>query len=37
MHYWVKWGNAKNAFFPQMFSSALPEFNQLLDFINLFD
>ena len=37
MHYWVKWGNAKKCIFPSNVFSALPEFNQLLDFINLFD
>jgi len=29
--------NAKIVFFPQCCISALPEFNQLLDFFNLFD
>ena len=32
-----KWRNAKIAFFPQCCLSALPEFNQRLDFFNLFD
>jgi len=37
LHYLVKRRNAKIAFFPQYRISALPEFNQLLDFFNLFD
>jgi len=37
LHYLVKRGNAKIAFFLKCCISALPEFNQLLDFFNLFD
>ena len=37
LHYPVKWRNAKIVFFPQCCISALPEFNHLLDFFNLFD
>ena len=37
LRYVVKRTNAKIAFFPQCCISALPEFNQLLDFFNLFD
>ena len=35
--YLVKRGNAKMHFPLKCFISALPEFNQLLDFFNLFD
>jgi len=37
LHYLVKRGNAKVAFSLKCCISALPEFNQLLDFFNLFD
>jgi len=33
----IKTENAKTAFFLKCCISALPEFNQLLDFVNLFD
>jgi len=37
LHYLAKQRNAKIAFFPQCCIGALSEFNQLLDFFNLFD
>jgi len=37
LHYLVKLGNAKIAFSLKCCISALPEFNDLLDFFNLFD
>jgi len=37
LHYLVKRGNAKIAFSLKCCISALSEFNQLLDFFNLFD
>jgi len=37
MYYLVKRGNAKIASSLKCCISALPEFNQLLDFFNLFD
>ena len=37
LHYLAKRGNAKIAFSLKCCISALPEFNQLLDFFNLFD
>jgi len=37
LHYLVKRRNTKIAFSLKRFISALPEFNQLLDFFNLFD
>jgi len=37
LHYLVKWGNAKIAFSLKCCISALPEFNQLLDFFHPFD
>jgi len=37
LHYLLKRSNVKIAFFLKCCISALPEFNQLLDFFNLFD
>jgi len=37
LHYLVKWINTKIAFSLKCCISALPEFNQLLDFFDLFD
>ena len=37
LHYLAKLGNAKMQFSLKCCISALPEFNQLLDFFNLFD
>jgi len=37
LHYLVKQRNAKIAFSLKCYISVLPEFNQLLDFFNLFD
>ena len=37
LHYLLKWRNAKIAFSLTCCTSALPEFNQLLDFFNVFD
>jgi len=36
-HYSAKWGNTKIAFSLKYCINALPEFNQLLDFFNIFD
>jgi len=37
LHYLLKRRNAKIAFFLKCCNSALPEFNQVLDFFNVFD